>query len=430
MPESTAGRVREVRVTPILISDPPLLNLQGVHQPATPRTIVEIETESGAVGLGETYGDTDYLTAIRRVAPHLAGADVSRPTALRAVVDEVLGADETAYAEAGTHAAGLRGKRDLAKLKASVFAVFEVACLDAWGRILGVPVHALLGGRVRDRVDYSAYLFYKWAAHPGAGPDEWGGALDPQGVVEQARLFADRYGFGSIKLKGGVFDPDQEIAAVRALRTAFPDTPLRLDPNGAWSAETGERVARELTGVLEYLEDPAAGVGAMARIHQRTGMPLATNMCVTGFDEVPEAFSRNAVQVVLSDHHFWGGLRATLDLAALCRTYGVGVSMHSNTHLGISLAAMTHVAAAVPDLHHACDTHRPWQQEDVVTRPHAFKGGAVEVSDAPGLGIELDTDALADLHRRWSDSDVRDRDDVGAMRAVHPDWTAPRLPRW
>ncbi|GAB3461024.1 glucarate dehydratase family protein [Streptomonospora sediminis] len=427
---STGSRVREVRVTPILITDPPLLNLQGVHQPLTPRTIVEVETESGRVGLGETYGDTDYLSAVQQVAPLLAGTDVSRPTVLRRLIDEALGDEETTAAGGAAPAAGLRGKRDLAKLKASVFSVFEVACLDAWGRMLGAPVHALLGGKVRDRVDYSAYLFYKWAGHPGAEPDGWGAALDPQGIVEQARLFADRYGFGSIKLKGGVFEPDQEIAAVRALRKAFPDMPLRLDPNGAWSAETGERVARELAGVLEYLEDPVAGVDAMAGIRAATDLPLATNMCVTGFDEVPEAFAKDAVQVVLSDHHFWGGLRATLDLAALCRTYGVAVSMHSNTHLGISLAAMTHVAAAVPDLHHACDTHRPWQQEDVITRPHTFEGGAVEVSDAPGLGVELDQGALADLHRRWRDGRVRDRDDAGAMRAVHPDWTAPPVPRW
>jgi glucarate dehydratase len=430
VPQPTASRVADVRVTPILITDPPLLNLQGVHQPLTPRTVVEVRTASGHVGLGETYGDTEYLTAIEAVAARLEGTDTARPADLRTIVDQVCDSAATLGSAADVPASGLRGKRDLGKLKASVFAAFETAYLDAWARVLGVPVHALLGGRVRDRVDYSAYLFYKWAGHPGAEPDAWGAALDPDGVVEQARALIDRNGFRSIKLKGGVFAPDAEIAAIRALHRAFPGLPLRLDPNSAWSAETGVYVARELAGVLEYLEDPTAGIDAMAEVHAATGMPLATNMCVTGFDEVPEAFAKRAVQVVLSDHHYWGGLRATLDLAALCRTHGVAVSMHSNTHLGISLAAMTHVAAVVPDLHHACDTHRPWQDEDVITRPHTFHGGAVEVSDAPGLGVELDRDRLADLHRRWADSDVRDRDDAAAMRAVDPDWHAPRLPRW
>jgi len=134
---------------------------------------------------------------------------------------------------------------------------------------------------------------------------------------------------------------------------------------------------------------------------------------------------------VLSDHHYWGGLHATRELAALCRTHGVALSMHSNTHLGISLAAMTHVASVIPDLDYACDSHRPWQSEDVITEPHRFTGGAVEVSDTPGLGVELDRDALATLHERWIKlSDVRDRDDVAAMRQADPTWVQPPLPRW
>lgn len=110
----------------------------------------------------------------------------------------------------------------------------------------------------------------------------------------------------------------------------------------------------------------------MAEVATRSGVPLATNMCVTTFDEIRDAFTRGAVQVVLSDHHYWGGLRNTQQLAAICRTFGVGVSMHSNTHLGISLAAMTQVAATVPDLHHACDSHYPWQSEDVLTERLTF----------------------------------------------------------
>jgi glucarate dehydratase len=238
------------------------------------------------------------------------------------------------------------------------------------------------------------------------------------------------YGFRSFKLKGGVFEPAQEIAAMRALAEAFPGHPLRLDPNGAWSVSTSIEVAAALEDVLEYLEDPTTGTARMAEVAAKTTLQLATNMCVTSFAEIPEAFATGAVQVVLSDHHFWGGLRATQDLAAVCRTFGVGVSMHSNTHLGISLAAMTQVAATVPELHYACDTHRLWQTEDVITEPHSFTDGAVTVTDTPGLGVELDRDALDTLHRRWLDSEVRDRDDVAAMRRADPEWVAPVFPRW
>ncbi|KOV26257.1 glucarate dehydratase [Streptomyces sp. XY152] len=425
--------VTEVRLTPILVADPPLLNTQGVHQPYTPRLIVEVVTADGATGLGETYGDTKYLDLARPLADRLVGRRVDDLNRLFAEADEV--AVDASRVSGRVDVGGLRGVQTADKLRLSVLSAFEVACLDALGRSLGLPVHALLGGKVRDAVEYSAYLFYKWADHPGgvtAEKDDWGAAVDPAGVVAQARGFTERYGFTSFKLKGGVFPPDEEIAAVRALAAAFPGRPLRLDPNGAWSVETSLKVAGELGDVLEYLEDPVLGTPAMAEVAARTGVPLATNMCVTTFAEIKEAFARDAVQVVLSDHHYWGGLRNTQRLAAICRAFGVGVSMHSNTHLGISLAAMTHVAATVPDLHHACDSHYPWQSEDVLTERLTFENGAVRVSDAPGLGVELDRDRLAALHRRWLDDDgsLRDRDDAAAMRAVDPDWTTPAVPRW
>ncbi|MFD5582617.1 glucarate dehydratase family protein [Streptomyces sp. NPDC127063] len=425
--------IADVRLTPILVADPPLLNTQGVHQPYTPRLIVEVETADGITGVGETYGDTKYLDLARPFARRLLGRPVSDLNGLFTVADEI--AVDAATVSGRVDVGGLRGVQTADKLRLSVVSGFEVACLDALGKALGLPVHALLGGKVRDAVEYSAYLFYKWAAHPQgvpAEPDDWGAALDPAGIVAQARAFTERHGFTSFKLKGGVFPPEQEIAAIRALAEAFPGRPLRLDPNGAWSVETSLKVAQELGDVLEYLEDPALGTPAMAEVARGTGVPLATNMCVTTFAEIKEAFARDAVQVVLSDHHYWGGLRNTQQLAAICRTFGVGVSMHSNTHLGISLAAMTQVAATVPNLHHACDSHYPWQAEDVLTERLTFEDGRIAVSDAPGLGVELDRDRLAFLHRRWRDDDgrLRERDDAAAMRAVDPGWVTPAVPRW
>ncbi|MGR6970315.1 glucarate dehydratase family protein [Streptomyces cynarae] len=425
--------VSEVRLTPILVADPPLLNTQGVHQPYTPRLIVEVVTADGTSGVGETYGDTKYLELARPLADKLVGRQASDLNGLFTVAEDV--AVDGSRASDRLDVGGLRGVQTSDKLRLSVLSAFEVACLDALGKALGLPVHALLGGKLRDEVEYSAYLFYKWARHPegvAGEQDDWGGALDPAGVVAQARRFKERYGFTSFKLKGGVFPPDQEIAAIRALAEAFPGHPLRLDPNGAWSVETSVKVAEELRDVLEYLEDPALGTPAMAEVAARTGVPLATNMCVTTFDEIKEAFTQGAVQVVLSDHHYWGGLRNTRELAAICRAFGVGVSMHSNTHLGISLAAMTHVASTVPGLHHACDTHYPWQSEDVVTERISFTGGRVAVPDAPGLGVTLDHDRLAALHERWlaDDGRLRDRDDAAAMRVADPGWVTPTVPRW
>ncbi|PPS90917.1 glucarate dehydratase family protein [Streptomyces sp. MH60] len=412
-------RIVDVTVTPVAFRDPPLLNSVGVHEPYALRTIVEITTEGGVGGVGETYGGTLHLERLRRTAAELVGMDVWSLNDLIARTTRALGGDTTG-------GDGMAGMVTGSSTVDRVMSPFDVACMDIQGKLVGRPVCDLLGGAVRPSVPYSAYLFYKWAGHPGQEDDDWGAALDPAGLVDQAHRMIDRYGFSSIKLKGGVLAPDEEIAAVRALREAFPDHPLRLDPNAVWSVETSLRVARELGGVLQYLEDPTEGIEGMASVAAQTPTPLATNMCVVSFDDLAPAVARGAVGIVLSDHHFWGGLRRCGQLSAICETFRLGLSMHSNSHLGISLAAMTHLAAATPRLTYACDTHWPWKRpdEDVVDpTPLRISEGSVAVPTAPGLGVELDREALARLHRQYLDCGLRDRDDTGYLRRVDPSFS-------
>jgi glucarate dehydratase len=420
-----AHRIQDVHLTPVAFRDPPLLNTVGVHEPYALRAIVEVVTDSGISGLGETYGDARHLARLRTAAAELTGVDVWHTQELARRVRGSLHDD-------GLGGHGMSGMVTGSSTADRVLSPFEVACLDIQGKVIGRPVSDLLGGAVRDRVDYSAYLFYKWAGHPGAEPDEYGEALDPGGLVTQARRIVDEYGFTAIKLKGGVFPPEEELAAIQALAEEFPDHPLRLDPNGAWSVRTSIRVAGELDGVLEYLEDPTTGISGMARVAREAPMPLATNMCVVAFDHLRPAVEEDAVQVILSDHHFWGGLRRSQSLAGTCDTFGLSLSMHSNSHLGISLAAMTHLAAATPNLTYACDTHWPWKAaEDDVIVPGAlrFENGAVPVPTGPGLGIELDRDALARLHEQYLACGITERDDTGYYRRTHPGFD-PTAPRW
>ncbi|MBB6344646.1 glucarate dehydratase family protein [Nonomuraea muscovyensis] len=413
--------IRQIEVTPVAFRDPPLLNAAGVHEPWALRTVVEVITDEGLSGLGETYGDLEHLTKVRECAQVLVGLDVHATNEMYARISAVVG-------DVVTDMHGLTGMATQEKSVDRVFAAFEVACLDIRGKAAGVPVVDLLGGRVRDAVPYSAYLFYKWAAHPGAEPDRFGEALDPAGVVAQAALLIKEYGFTSIKLKGGVFPPEQEIEAIEALHEAFPGLPLRLDPNAAWTPETSIRVGRELEGKLEYLEDPTPDIPGMARVAAEVPMPLATNMCVVTREHLPPAIAQQAIRVLLLDHHYWGGLVRSAHVASLCATFGLELSMHSNSHLGISLAAMTHLAAATPNLTHACDTHTPWQNGQDVVAPGSlrFVDGAVPVPSGHGLGVELDRDALAVMHEQYLTCGITSRDDTTYMRRFDPAFTTRR----
>lgn len=404
--------ITNVVVTPIAFPDPPLLNASGVHQPWALRSIVEVHAH-GMVGLGETYGDAPHLALLQKV--DLTGLDPFDLNGLWRRIQSAVGDVDSPDRH------GLTGASSAEKTALRVLSPFEVACLDLQGQLIGRPVVDLLGGKVRDRVPFSAYLFYKWESF-----DPYGEALTPSQIVAQARALIDRYCFQSIKLKGGVFPPFEEVATIHALREAFPTHPLRLDPNAVWTVPTSIKVAQETSGLLEYLEDPTRGIEGMAAVAAAVDMPLATNMCIVKPDDIVPGFTQRAVGVVLCDHHYWGGLRRSAELAAICRTWGVGVSMHSNSHLGISLAAMTHLGGALPELTYAADTHAPWQcGVDVLEEPLSIVDGSVAVPAKPGLGVTLDRDALARMHEDYLRCGIRERDDTGYMRSLQPNWERP-----
>jgi glucarate dehydratase len=357
------------------------------------------------------------LDQARELVIGLSPFDLNRmEERVRATIKATPGAVEFELAP-GSHAA---------KNAPKVISTFEVAMLDLQGQIVGAPVVDLLGGKVRDAVPYSAYLFFKYAEHIGKpyAPDAWGEGISPEQIVAQAQRMIDLYGFQSIKLKGGVFEPAHEIACMQALAKAFPGVPLRLDPNANWTLETSIAAAPELDEILEYYEDPCPGLEGMAELQKHTKLPLATNMVITTMDDFRRGCNMGSIKVLLSDHHYWGGLRATQTLARMARLWGFGMSMHSNSHLGISLMAMTHVAASVPNLTYACDTHYPWQEEEVIKGGRVkFDNGAVRVPTTPGLGVELDREQLAALHEQYLTCGVRNRDDLSQMRKYQPDFT-------
>ncbi|MBZ0300173.1 MAG: glucarate dehydratase [Anaerolineae bacterium] len=427
-------RITDMHITPIAITDPPLLNAAGLHAPYALRIVVELVTDDQIYGLGEVPGSVETEEALKAVCEVVIGQDPFQLNALDAGIRARFSAETSAA----------RGEAPWDKRRlVHVLSAIEVACFDLMGKATGRPVVDLLGGRARDRVPFSAYLFYKYegAGGPlGMGIDPhatgWAAArqkaaLDPAGIVAEAQAMCAEYGFQSIKLKGGAFEPRVEVESMQALQEAFgPDVPLRLDPNAIWKVETAIEWGKKLEGVLEYYEDPVRGQENMARVAQAVNLPLATNMCTTSFDDIPGSIRLNSEAIILSDHHFWGGLRASLGLARICQTFGRGMSMHSNSHVGISLMAMAHLAAAVPNLTYACDTHYPWQSEEVIVGGRrTFEEGALVISDEPGLGIELDRDMLAKLHVQYLTSGLQRRDDEIEMQKVQPGWKFEAV-RW
>ena len=424
-------KISEIHITPVAVPDPPLLNAAGLHAPYALRLIIEIVSADGISGWGEIPGSDATLSALQHAADHLVGMDPWGLNGINAKLETLAQPDE--------RGATPWDQRTWVHVRSAI----EVACYDLMGKSVGRPLVDLLGGASRERVPFSAYLFYKYEGAGGEfgfGRDEtatgWyaaraDAALDPAGIVAQARAMIEHYGFKSIKLKGGAFEPQQEVNAILALRDAFgPDMPLRLDPNAIWRVDTAIAAGKQLEGALEYYEDPVRGQANMAAVARAVDIPLATNMCTTSFADLPGSIAHQSEAIILSDHHFWGGFRASLELARFCAVFGRGLSMHSNSHLGISLAAMTHLAAAVSELTYDCDTHFPWQDGyDLLAEPLRFEAGAIAVPRGAGLGIEVDRAKLAKLHQQYLKCGLTERDDEAEMQKVQPGWTF-QATRW
>lgn len=426
-------KISKMTVHSIAIADPPLRSSYGLHAPYALRNVVEITSEDGVVGIAETYGGDAPRQALEALRPQIVGSDAFRLTgSLTSTLDPK--GDE--FARSQTYLVPGENPLDAAT---RTYAAIEVACLDLIGKSIGQPVCDIIGGRVRDKVPFSAYPFFKHAGGGGEGDDkredEYGEVLTPEAFVREVKQMVAKYGFGSIKIKGGVLEPEIEVEAVKLLRQELgPNVPLRIDPNCAWSVETSVRVGKELSEELSgggYLEDPTAGLEGMAEVRKQlldagVETPLASNVAVTCFADIPRSLQLDSTQIILCDPHYWGGMRQVQHLAKLCSVFGLGLSMHSNSHLGVSLMAMAHVAAATPHLTYACDTHYPWQsaEDEIVDGGRVpIVDGCVRIPDTPGLGVTLDHDQLARGRERYAKLSYHKRDDEAEMQKhVDPNW--------
>lgn len=400
-------KIADVRATTVTVPlEAPLRHGNGCHWGRFVRTIIEIETDNGIIGLGEMGGGGESSeAAFAALKPYLVGHDPARLEELRFII-----ANPTA---------------SLYNNRTQILAAIEFACLDIVGKAWGVPVSEILGGRVRDRVRFASYLFFRYP-DPKTGVGE---ARTPEQLAALATDLKARYGFVNHKLKAGVFPPDYELECYRAIAAALPGDSFRIDPNGVWSTAEAVRFGRAIEDLNnDYLEDPVLGMNGMRLARQKLRMPLATNTVVVNFEQLAANVLDTAVDVILLDTTFWGGIRPCVKAAGICDTFQLGVAVHSSGELGIQLATMLHLGAVVPNLAFAADAHYHHLCDDIIQGGKLrYVDGAIAVPTGPGLGVSLDREKLAlyrDLYKRLG-SYPYDQD------PLRPGW-APVIPndRW
>lgn len=371
-------RIARIRATPVTVPlEAPLRHSNGAHWGRFVRTLVEVETDDGYLGLGEFGGGGETATAaVEGLIGLLRGHDVFRLEAMRFAI-----CNPTA---------------SLYNNRTQLHAALEFACLDIIGQKLGVPVCDLLGGRVRDEVEFASYLFFRYP-DPTSGEGEVRTATQ---LVAHARALKAEHGFRSHKLKGGVFPPAHELACYRALAEALPGERLRHDPNCAWSLADAIAFAQGIEGLPnDFLEDPVWGMPQLARLRELVRLPIATNTVVTGFEQLAANVAQRAVDVILLDTTFWGGIRPCIKAAGVCETFGLGVAVHSSGELGVQLATMLHLGAVVPNLGYSADAHYHHLRDDVIVGGKMrYRDGRIPVPTTPGLGVKLDPDRVARYH--------------------------------
>jgi len=400
-------KIADIRATTVTVPlEAPLRHANGCHWGRFVRTIVEIETDNGLIGLGEMGGGGESAEALfRALKTMLVGHDPARLEEMRFLI-----ANPTA---------------SLYNNRTQALAALEFACLDILGQAWGVPVCDILGGRLRDRVPFATYCFWRYP-NPETGSGE---VRTPEQLVAFATEMKRRFGFTTHKMKGGVFHPDYEIEAYRALAHAFPGDSLRFDPNGVLSTEQAIRFGQGIEGLRnDYLEDPVFGLNGMRRTRQMVRIPLATNTVVVNFEQLAANILDTAVDVILLDTTFWGGIKACVKAAGVCETFQIGVAVHSSGELGIQLATMLHLGAVIPNLSFAADAHYHHLTDDIIEGGlMKYEGGSIAVPNGPGLGVKLNRDKLnqyAELYKRLGGYPY-DRD------PLRPNWS-PLVPndRW
>jgi L-alanine-DL-glutamate epimerase-like enolase superfamily enzyme len=361
-----------VRLTPLFLTFKEPYHWAGRVDLGSPVVLVEVDTDAGITGVGES---------VSSLAAEITTA------ALRAVEPLFIGRPIHDVGRLVHEARHLGTFNHMPWFADFVLAGFEMALWDAIGKAARQPVYRLLGGAVRDEVDYFGFV-------QGDTTEE---------LVEDARDLAAA-GYGVIYLKVGRGD-EADVRNTAAVREAIGGRRLRVDPNCAWSVPDAIRMIHALEPYgLDWVEQPTTllSVTAMRQVREAVHVPIAADQAVLTANDVYDFVRQRACDAICLSCHEAGGLLAFGRAAAVAAVAGVPICLHGQSVSGITDAAQQHLGLSTPNLTDGNQIMHQLLVEDLVTAPDLTpRQGKIGLIDGPGLGVELDRDAVGRAAERY-----------------------------
>ncbi|MBR1248251.1 mandelate racemase/muconate lactonizing enzyme family protein [Bradyrhizobium sp. AUGA SZCCT0169] len=340
--------------------------------------LVEIETDGGLIGWGECYGPAAINSAVvKSVAPWLIGEDPLRTDFLW----------QTVYARLRDH--GQKG------VVIEGLSGIDIALWDIKGKHFGVPAHQLLGGRVRSEVQAYATGLYRRKSG------------DPQRYLAEEAAGYVAEGFKAVKLKVG-FGVEEDAAVTRAVREAIgPGIALMVDANHAYDATAAIRLGRMIEPHdIGWFEEPVPpeDLAAYREVRSALSIPIAGGECEFTRFGFRDILVSRAMDIIQPDTCAAGGLSECKKIADMAEACGIRYNPHV-WGTGIAIAASLQLLAVLPT--HTPSSLAPLQpmlefdrtehpiRQAILKRPIEHERGIVRVPDGPGLGVEVDREALA-----------------------------------
>lgn len=368
-------KIADLRATPVNIPLRAPYRFAYGSVASLTKTVVEVVTDEGVVGLGEIAAG-DCATAALALRERLLGLDVLDLNA----------------AERRCVPAARYSPWDDALAHRRVFGGIEMALWDARGRAEGRSLATLLGGAVRSRVALTEYFSLRL---PGPGEP---GEATPLDVARYCARMVEEFGADGFEGKVATVALAEEVEMVREVRAAIgPERELRLDANGGWTVPTARDALRRLDAFdIRYYEDPVETAEEMAALRPATRASFSSHLT-----DLRAAVALGAPDTIVSNVNEFGGIRRVVEFARACERFDVGFRFHSG-ETGIGSAAYLQLSAALGNVREASQTLLRWYADDVIAEgPFVPRDGLVDVPAGPGLGVTLDAGALARCHERY-----------------------------